>query len=277
MFIERGGKWISWTWNHYQKEVMGFAKALINLGIESYKTVNILGFNAPEWLAAYMGAIYAAVIPTGIYITNNSETCLYIAEHSEAGCLVLDSLEQFNKYAKDLNKLKSLKAIVFYCELTEEQLKSMVNPYVPVYQWKDFIELGRKANVDLEFNDRVRMQKPGNCSNIVYTSGTTGQPKAVLLSHDNMTWLTRSLFHGYKHMLGQNNKIVSFLPLSHIAAQIMDLYRKYFLIKSLLFPEVKFILLVLMLLVEVLSKQLNMLNLAYSLLYLEFMRKWRIR
>jgi long-chain-fatty-acid--CoA ligase ACSBG len=224
-----------------------------------------------------MGAIYAAVIPTGIYITNNSETCLYIAEHSEAGCLVLDSLEQFNKYAKDLNKLKSLKAIVFYCELTEEQLKSMVNPYVPVYQWKDFIELGRKANVDLEFNDRVRMQKPGNCSNIVYTSGTTGQPKAVLLSHDNMTWLTRSLFHGYKHMLGQNNKIVSFLPLSHIAAQIMDLYRKYFLIKSLLFPEVKFILLVLMLLVEVLSKQLNMLNLAYSLLYLEFMRKWRIR
>ena len=229
LFVERGGNWISWTWNHYQKEVIAFAKALINLGIEPYKTVNILGFNSPEWFAAYFGSIYACVIPTGIYLTNNSETCTYIAEHSEAGLLVLDSLDQYNKYVKDLNKLKNLKAVVFYCDLTEEQMKSMVNPYVTIFQWKDFIEQGRKATVDLEFNERVRMQKPGNCCNIVYTSGTTGQPKAVMLSHDNMTWTTRVLYNNFKNLLGESNKVVSYLPLSHIAGQINDLFCIYYL------------------------------------------------
>jgi long-chain-fatty-acid--CoA ligase ACSBG len=226
LFIERNGQWTSWTWNHYHKEVVAFSKALINIGIEPYKTVNILGFNSPEWFTAFMGGIYACVIPTGIYNTNNSETCLYIAEHSECACLVLDSLEQYAKYSKDLGKLKSLKAVVFYCDVKDDQLKAMVNPYVPIYLWKDFIELGRKATVDLEFNDRVRMQKPGNCCNIVYTSGTTGFPKAVLLSHDNMTWLVQVLFDMFHDILGDNNRLVSYLPLSHIAGQVNDIMCK---------------------------------------------------
>ena len=226
LFIERKGKWVSWTWNHYHKEVTNFAKALINIGVEPYKTVNILGHNSPEWFAAFMGGCYACVVPTGVYLTNNSESCVYIAEHSECGCLVLDSLEQYKKYERDLPKLKSLKAIVFYCDLKEEELKAMVNPYVAIYLWKDFVELGRKGNNDLEFNQRIRMQKPGNCCNIVYTSGTTGQPKAVLLSHDNLTWTGKSLLMRYYHLIGDRNRVVSYLPLSHIAGQVNDLIRK---------------------------------------------------
>jgi long-chain-fatty-acid--CoA ligase ACSBG len=223
LFFERKGEWQSWTWNHYYKEVINFAKALINLGIEPYKTVNILGFNSPEWFSAFLGGQYACVVPTGVYLTNNSESCVYIAEHSECGCLVLDSVEQFKKFEKDLNKLKSLKAVVFYCDLSEEQLKSMINPYVPIFLWKDFVESGRKANIDIELNQRRRMQKPGNCCNIVYTSGTTGHPKAVLLSHDNMTWTGRTLQKKYFHLIGENNRIVSYLPLSHIAGQMNDI------------------------------------------------------
>jgi long-chain-fatty-acid--CoA ligase ACSBG len=230
LFIERDGHWISWTWNHYHKEVRNFAKALINIGIEPYKTVNILGYNSPEWYAAFLGGMYACVIPSGVYLTNNSETCVYIAEHSECGCLVVDSIEQYKKYEKDLPKLKSLKAIVFYCNLTEDELKSMINSHVPIYLWEDFIELGRKVDNDLEFNNRIRMQKAGNCCNIVYTSGTTGQPKAVLLSHDNLTWVGRTMVTKYNDLLGQKNKVVSYLPLSHIAGQINDFVCKIFLI-----------------------------------------------
>lgn len=227
LFIERGGNnnWISWTWNHYHKEVTFFAKALINVGIEPYRTVNILGYNAPEWFAAFMGGIYACVVPTGIYNTNNAETCMYIAEHSEMGCLVVDSIAQYKKYEKDLSRLKHLKAVVIFGETTkEEDIKALVNPYVTIYLWKDFIEVGRRANVDLEFEDRKRMQKPGNACDIVYTSGTTGTPKAVLLSHDNLVWTAKNLYINYKNLIGEKNKGVSYLPLSHIAGQINDIF-----------------------------------------------------
>ena len=55
LFVEKDGAWISWTWNHFHKEVLYFAKALINIGIKSYETVNILAFNSPEWYAAFIG------------------------------------------------------------------------------------------------------------------------------------------------------------------------------------------------------------------------------
>ena len=54
--------------------------------------------------------MYASIVPVGIYLTNNQETCMYIANHSECGCLVIDSLEQFKKY--DISVLKHLKAVV---------------------------------------------------------------------------------------------------------------------------------------------------------------------
>jgi long-chain-fatty-acid--CoA ligase ACSBG len=223
LFFERNNTWASWTWNHYNKEVMFFAKALINVGVDPYKSVNILGHNSPEWLAAFIGGMHACVVPVGIYNTNNSDTCVYIGEHSEVGCIVLDSLVQFRKYEKELAKLKHLKAIVFYCNLTEIELKSLVNPYCTVYIWNDFIELGKKATVDLELNNRIRMQKPGSCCNIVYTSGTTGFPKAVMLSHDNLTWAARSLYMSFSSIIGERHKMISFLPLSHIAGQIIDI------------------------------------------------------
>ena len=164
------------------------------------------------------------MIPVGIYLTNNSETCMYIADHSECSCLVIDSLDQFKKY--DLSLLKNLKAVVFTCQLSDQQIKSLTNPYVTIYTWKNFIEIGKKAKVELELHERQTMQQPGNCCNIVYTSGTTGTPKAVMLSHDNMTWTVRALKSMHSEFIEDRQKGVSFLPLSHIAGQIIDILCK---------------------------------------------------
>ena len=55
LFVERDGKWISWTWHQYKKDAQHFAKALINVGVASYQSVNILAFNSPEWFATFVG------------------------------------------------------------------------------------------------------------------------------------------------------------------------------------------------------------------------------
>jgi len=153
---------------------------------------------------------------------------MYIADHSECSCLVIDSLEQFKKY--DLSTLKHLKAVVFTCELSSQQLKSLTNPYVTVYTWKNFLEIGKKAKVELELHDRQVMQQPGNCCNIVYTSGTTGTPKAVMLSHDNMTWIVRALKDQFPEFMTDRQRGVSYLPLSHIAGQVIDIMCKLYLV-----------------------------------------------
>jgi long-chain-fatty-acid--CoA ligase ACSBG len=73
---------------------------------------------------------------------------------------------------------------------------------------------------------RQEVQKPGNCATFIYTSGTTGPPKAVMISHDNYTWVTDATVNILKldsqEKIGKN-RTISLLPLSHVAAQLLDL------------------------------------------------------
>jgi long-chain-fatty-acid--CoA ligase ACSBG len=227
LFIERSGKWISWTWTQFYQESINFAKGLIAMNIPSFKTVNILGSNAPEWLFSFIGGIYACIIPVGIYITNNTETCMYIADHSECGCLVVDSIAQYRKY--DVSKLPDLKVVVFYGEVNKNELDKIRNneSNVKLFLWNEFISLGQNSALYKELSHRIFIQKPGNCCNIVYTSGTTGFPKAVMLSHDNMTWTGLSFTIEYGYLLTGNNRAISYLPLSHIASQYNDIISKF--------------------------------------------------
>lgn len=71
------------TYKQYYDKCITFGKALIALGITNYSAVNIIGFNSPEWAIAFSGSIFGHYLPIGIYTTNNSETCEYIANHSE--------------------------------------------------------------------------------------------------------------------------------------------------------------------------------------------------
>jgi len=229
LFFECEGKWKGITWYHYHKYTIYFAKALISLGIEAFQTVNIMGFNSPEWFISYLGGIFACIPPVGIYPTNNPEISVLITESSNCGCLVLDDILQYRKYEKDLKKLKNLKVIIFYCKLNESELKSLINPYVSIYLWNDFLNLGKRSSLEMDLSYRVKMQKPGNCCNLIYTSGTTDIPKGVMLSHDNMTWTVKAIHNSYSNILADRQRFVSFLPLSHIAGQIVDIFCMIFM------------------------------------------------
>ena len=77
LYVERGGKVLSWTWNQYRKEVDAFAKAMNVIGITERKAINIVGHNSPEWVIAFMGSITYNCIASGVYPTNNAEACYY--------------------------------------------------------------------------------------------------------------------------------------------------------------------------------------------------------
>ncbi|CAL8126075.1 unnamed protein product [Orchesella dallaii] len=211
--VKRNGKWIKWTYEEYYRDVRNVAKAFIALGLQPNHSVCILGFNSPEWFIADLGAIMAGGIPAGIYTTNCPKSCAYIAQDSRANIYVVDDERQLSKVLQNRGVLPDLKAIVQYvgkptCDIC--------------YSWQELLEFGA-AQSDDELNKRLRHMAVNQACTLIYTSGTTGNPKGVMLSHDNLTWLTQetSLCANFE---GDHEEVVSYLPLSHIAAQTADIY-----------------------------------------------------
>ena len=85
------GKKRKWNWTELKTDIDSFGKACMSVGASEWSSVNIIGINSPEWGIAYLGAICANLIATGVYSTNSPEVCLYIAKNSEAEIVVVEN------------------------------------------------------------------------------------------------------------------------------------------------------------------------------------------
>jgi len=217
-------KWTSWTWKEYRANADAFAKSLLSIDIDfkPRDCINIIGFNSPEWFFANFGAILAGGIASGIYATNEPEACKYVSQHSEAKVVVCEGVKQLEKYYGIASDLPELKALVIYGpDSVPEDIKDKLE--VPVYSFSDFLKLGESV-ADSELKLRSEEMEPGQVCTLIYTSGTTGPPKAVMITHDNISWTARTAFTTMKKPIDCDDHIISYLPLSHIAAQIIDMH-----------------------------------------------------
>ena len=211
-------EWSIHTWREYYDLTITFAKSLLALDFPVHGAINIIGFNSPEWLIANCGAIAAGGVAVGIYTSNNTEACNYITEHSEAEVVVVENAKQLEKYVKIAKDLPRLKALVVY-DGTGEGFTCDT----PIYSWKAFMALGNKVD-DAAVRARIEAQRPGHCCTLIYTSGTTGPPKAVMISHDNLPWTVKNFVAALPFTLTCEDRSVSYLPLSHVAAQMLDVH-----------------------------------------------------
>ncbi|XP_068694662.1 long-chain-fatty-acid--CoA ligase ACSBG2-like isoform X2 [Montipora foliosa] len=228
--VKRNGVWVKWTYQEYYDSVRSAAKSFIKLGLKPYHGVAIIGFNAPEWLISDLGAIFAGGLAVGIYATNSPEACHYVADNCKANIIVVENNAQLQKILKVWNDLPELKAVVQY--LGEIEGERPPN----VYSWKEFMKLGKEV-ADEVLQARIDDLVPNKCCTLVYTSGTTGNPKGVMLSHDNLVWTS---WVGLKHFGGGQKgpeQVISYLPLSHIAAQILDIFMPITIASSVWFAQ----------------------------------------
>uniref|UniRef100_A0A8D2P843 Long-chain-fatty-acid--CoA ligase ACSBG2 n=1 Tax=Zosterops lateralis melanops TaxID=1220523 RepID=A0A8D2P843_ZOSLA len=215
---KKNGQWIKLTYKMYYDECWKAAKSFLKLGLERFHGVGILGFNSAEWFIADIGAILAGGFAVGIYTTNSPEACHYVAENCSANVIVVENHKQLQKILEIEDKLPHLKAIVQYGEEIKEKRPNL-------YSWREFMELGRDVP-DSRLRGIIASQKPNQCCTLIYTSGTTGQPKGVMLSHDNLTWTAAvgGQFIALSDARDRQEEVISYLPLSHIAAQMCDIW-----------------------------------------------------
>ena len=212
MRVKRNGAWQSWTWQMYHDQARAAAKGMIKLGLEPTQGVSIIGYNSPEWFIADVAAILAGGVPAGIYTTNSPEQCHYIAFHCDASIAVVENAEQLAKFKAIRKDLPKLKAIVMMSGSDDDE---------GIYSWDELLEIGRGED-DAPLQARMDAQKPEDLCTLIYTSGTTGPPKAVMISHLNITWTAGATAEAISAQTGQC--LLSYLPLSHIAEQLVSLH-----------------------------------------------------
>jgi long-chain-fatty-acid--CoA ligase ACSBG len=213
------GPWQYVTFAEYWANVHTAAKSFIKLGFEAHQTVGILGFNTQEWLYALLGAQMAGGVGCGMYATNSAEACAFQLKDSGAKIVVVENKKQLDKIVETRAETGVQKVIVYSEEVKEEDRHDGL-----VISWKEFINLGSSESDESELEARIKGIAPNRCASLIYTSGTTGNPKAAMISHDNCTYVARFFPAEVTRMKRFNERVVSFLPLSHIAAQFLDVY-----------------------------------------------------
>lgn len=224
-----GSHWESMTWAQLEQECYTFGAACLAEGMEPKDVVVVMGFNTPQWLLAFHGAVQAGGVVAGSYPTNNKETCEYLARDCGAKLVLAESWGHGCKFEAVLRDTsQKLSKIIVWGDM----------PTVPnelieagmVVSFAEFMAGGRRGSAK-EAEAQVKAEeaklKPTELCQLIYTSGTTGPPKGVMLSHDNLTWdVTAGLEAVWVNQgvrMGPEQVFLSYLPLSHIAAQVLDL------------------------------------------------------
>ncbi len=210
----KSGTWQETTWRAYLDKVRLVARAFIKLGLEPHQGVSIIGNNSPEWFIADIAAIYAGGVPAGIYTTSSAEQCQYITDHCDAAVVIVENKTHLAKFLSVRDQLPKVKAIVVIDGQGADPAKG-------IHGFESLYTLGAEV-AEAELEARIAAQKPDDMATLIYTSGTTGQPKAVMITHDNMTWTARTALPLIDVKPGES--IISYLPLSHIAEQVVSIH-----------------------------------------------------
>ena len=235
-YTRNRSSWSGQSWNEVEDKVLDFACALLAKGLTKGGSVAILAGNVPEWTICDIGAISAGGVGVGIYPTSSRDQSEFILHHSGAEYLLVDSSAQFEKISDIGGPLPNLKEIICInrpeddsTEIVESQSGwSVVTKEVPVTHLKEFLEYGRNNREHCLplVEEAGRNANSSDIAIIVYTSGTTGQPKGAMLSHKYILNSVESLRRSVP--IFDTDTSLSYLPGCHVAERISGIYNRLY-------------------------------------------------
>lgn len=210
LMYKENGEWKTLTWPDYFDRVCEVASALSELGIKSKSRVAIVSNTRVEWCLldyAVMG-MGAWVIP--IYQTSTAEDLEYIINDSEAEIVVLENRQILRTYLAIAANCPSVKKVICIDPVRETDADFL--------SWNEFLKLSKRRKFATEFKRLCLETKPDDVATILYTSGTTGRPKGVVLTHEAAFTEVSEAFP-YCGARPQDTGL-TFLPYAHILGRI---------------------------------------------------------
>ncbi|MCC7430618.1 long-chain fatty acid--CoA ligase [bacterium] len=203
------GKYQPISYTEFRKKVMNFHFALAKLGITKGSKVAIVSENRVEWAITDYGVISHGAILIPIYPSLTAEQDQYILLDSDSELLLISQEQKLKELKPLLDTLSKLKTIVTLFPYTEKTYKQ-----INFISFDDFLASGEKIADEKKFTETSENVGLSEIASIVYTSGTTGYPKGVLLTHENILSNIESCLSSFK--VGKEDVLLSFLPLCHI-------------------------------------------------------------
>ena len=212
---KKDGNWTDVSWREYGDTVKKVAKSLLSLGFQHSDKISLLSGNRPAWHITDVAAMSLGGATAAVYTTNSPEQVAYIVDHSDSKVAFVDTTDQLEKILKIRSDVPKLKKVVVFEGYQGDADKDFV------MTWDDFLALGKDVD-DAQYDAALAAVKPEDLATFVYTSGTTGPPKAVMLTHANIWWTAT---HSEQQLpLGdaEGGRALSYLPLSHIAERMIS-------------------------------------------------------
>lgn len=215
----KAGKYVWLTFKDVYDIVMKVGASIRSCGVQQGERCGIYGINCPEWMISMQACNAHGLYCVPLYDSLGANAVEFIICHAEVSIAFVEEAK-IPEVLKTLPSTKSyLKALVSFGNVTNEQKKEVEKFDLRIYPWDEFLKLGQNYNVDLPIT------KKSDICTIMYTSGTTGDPKGVMISNESII----SLISGVQHLLeslneelSQKDVYLSYLPLAHIFDRVME-------------------------------------------------------
>lgn len=202
--------WRTLTWAELRESTLDAASALVDLGVEPGDTVAIMASNRIEHVLADLGAMHAGAVPMSIYNTLSADQVAFVAGDARPRVAILENADHVARWAK------AIAADPTVAVATIEDTGTTT--------WVDLLERGRSTRGQHaeEVERRWRAIDLDQPATILYTSGTTGNPKGVVISHRNVLFEADSTKQtADRH---EDTVWISYLPFAHIAERMLGIY-----------------------------------------------------
>ncbi|KAJ0986188.1 hypothetical protein J5N97_004544 [Dioscorea zingiberensis] len=215
----KAGKYVWMTYKEVFDVVMKVGASLRFCGVEQGGRCGIYGANCPEWVISMEACNAHGIYCVPLYDTLGAGAVEFIICHAEIEVTFVEE-KKIDEVLKTLpNSSKFLKTLVSFGKVTPEQRGEVDKFGLAVYSWDEFLLLGNDHQFDLPIN------KKSDICTIMYTSGTTGDPKGVLISNESITTLISGvvrLLDCVNEQLSDKDVYISYLPLAHIFDRVIE-------------------------------------------------------